>query len=207
MEWGDVVSTIEDVLTEMKADASLEEEALYGNTVWSHGVYSQEVVCHPGQYDNLPVLGLPAYDQNFHPIGFLNGEILYGLPTNAYVPPDFSASPSNVFMPSGFSQHGVQLDEDRPYVKKPLNAFMIFRKEQRPIIMKETNIRDSASVNAIVGKKWKSLTKEEQTSYFVEAEKERILHALHHPGWSFKHNYGKRKSKSRKNRKATDILK
>lgn len=30
---------------------------------------------------------------------------------------------------------------------------MIFRKEQRPIIMKETNIRDSASVNAIVGKK------------------------------------------------------
>lgn len=59
----------------------------------------------------------------------------------------------NVSVRSGCSQHGVQLDEDRPYVKKPLNAFMIFRKEQRPIIMKETNIRDSASVNAIVGKK------------------------------------------------------
>lgn len=54
---------------------------------------------------------------------------------------------------SGFTQHVSQLDEDRPYVKKPLNAFMIFRKEQRQIVMDETNIRDSASVNAIVGKK------------------------------------------------------
>lgn len=59
----------------------------------------------------------------------------------------------HVCVRSGFSQDGVQLEEDRPYVKKPLNAFMIFRKEQRPIIMKETNIRDSASVNTIVGKK------------------------------------------------------
>lgn len=36
---------------------------------------------------------------------------------------------------------------------------------------------------------WKSLTKEEQAKYFVAAEKERILHALQHPNWSFKHNY------------------
>lgn len=59
----------------------------------------------------------------------------------------------NICVHSGVSQHDEQLDEDRPYVKKPLNAFMIFRKEQRPIVMDETNIRDSASVNAIVGKK------------------------------------------------------
>lgn len=36
---------------------------------------------------------------------------------------------------------------------------------------------------------WKTLTKEEQATYFREAEKEKILHALQHPGWSFKHNY------------------
>lgn len=59
----------------------------------------------------------------------------------------------NVFAYRSFSQHGDQLDEDRPYVKKPLNAFMLFRKEQRPIVMDETKIRDSASINAIVGKK------------------------------------------------------
>lgn len=36
---------------------------------------------------------------------------------------------------------------------------------------------------------WKILTKEEQAKYFMAAEKERILHALQHPDWSFKHNY------------------
>lgn len=58
-----------------------------------------------------------------------------------------------MFTCSSFSQHGDEPDEDRPYVKKPLNAFMLFRKEQRPIVMDETKIRDSASINAIVGKK------------------------------------------------------
>lgn len=40
-----------------------------------------------------------------------------------------------------------------PYVKKPPNAFMMFRKEQRPLVMKETKIRDSAKVNTIIGQK------------------------------------------------------
>lgn len=44
-------------------------------------------------------------------------------------------------------------DENHRYIKKPLNAFMIFRKEQRPIVMAEQKIRDSATVNAIVGQK------------------------------------------------------
>lgn len=46
-----------------------------------------------------------------------------------------------------------QQEETQPYIKKPLNAFMLFRKEQRPIVMAEHNIRDSATVNAIVGQK------------------------------------------------------
>ncbi|XP_075895147.1 uncharacterized protein LOC142897026 [Nelusetta ayraudi] len=54
---------------------------------------------------------------------------------------------------------------------------------------------------------WKILTKEEQAKYFMAAEKERILHALQHPDWSFKHNYGKRKLRNRKNRKAIANLK
>lgn len=54
---------------------------------------------------------------------------------------------------SSFTQHFNKADENHPYVKKPLNAFMIFRKEQRPIVMAEQKIRDSATVNAIVGQK------------------------------------------------------
>lgn len=36
---------------------------------------------------------------------------------------------------------------------------------------------------------WKTLTKEQQATYFQAAEREKILHALQHPDWSFKNNY------------------
>lgn len=45
------------------------------------------------------------------------------------------------------------------------------------------------STSPFLNPQWKTLTKEEQATYFRAAEKERLLHALQHPGWSFKHNY------------------
>lgn len=36
---------------------------------------------------------------------------------------------------------------------------------------------------------WKNLTKDEQATYFRAAEKEKTLHALQHPDWTFKNNY------------------
>lgn len=44
-------------------------------------------------------------------------------------------------------------DEDEPYIKKPLNAFMLYKMEQRPKILSEVNIKQNATINAILGKK------------------------------------------------------
>lgn len=46
-----------------------------------------------------------------------------------------------------------QSDCNRQYVKRPPNAFMIYRKEQRPHVVAETNITDCAAVNKILGQK------------------------------------------------------
>lgn len=46
-----------------------------------------------------------------------------------------------------------QQDEDWPYVKKPLNAFMLYRQEQRANVAAELNIRDSATINKVLGQK------------------------------------------------------
>lgn len=42
---------------------------------------------------------------------------------------------------------------NEPYIKKPLNAFMIFRKEERENVMAEVKITDSATVNSILGRR------------------------------------------------------
>ena len=40
-----------------------------------------------------------------------------------------------------------------PYVKKPLNAFMLFMKEMRPKVIETCTLKESAAINQILGKK------------------------------------------------------
>ncbi|XP_075884703.1 transcription factor 7-like [Nelusetta ayraudi] len=78
---------------------------------------------------------------------------------------------------------------DLPYIKRPMNAFMIFRGEQRKKVIEDLNIRDSAAVNAVLGKMWRSLSKEEQAVFYEKARVEKELHSQQHPGWSATYNY------------------
>ena len=40
-----------------------------------------------------------------------------------------------------------------PYVKKPLNAFMLFMREQRQKVIEECTLKESAAINQILGRK------------------------------------------------------
>ncbi|KAL3996645.1 ataxin-7 [Sarotherodon galilaeus] len=95
-------------------------------------------------------------------------------------------------------------DDGRPYIKKPPNAFMLYLEEQRPKVVAELNMSGSAAVNAVVGARWKLLSKDEQAKYFDRAETERWRHTKEHPQWSTKDNYGKKRKRVR-NRSCTTV--
>lgn len=89
-------------------------------------------------------------------------------------------------------------DEDRkPHIKKPLNAFMLYMREERPNVVAMCKVKESSSINQILGQRWHSLTKEEQAKYYELARQERLLHAKLYPGWSARDNYGKKKKRKR----------
>lgn len=44
-------------------------------------------------------------------------------------------------------------EKKRNYVKKPLNAFMLFMKEMRPKVIAECTLRESSAINQILGRK------------------------------------------------------
>ncbi|XP_044220478.1 lymphoid enhancer-binding factor 1-like [Thunnus albacares] len=73
---------------------------------------------------------------------------------------------------------------------------MLYRREQRFNVVTQYNITDSAMINKILGEKWKSLSKEEQSKYYNEAEIEKQQHLLQHPEWSAKDNYGKKRKRN-----------
>uniref|UniRef100_A0ABD2X7W3 dTCF n=1 Tax=Trichogramma kaykai TaxID=54128 RepID=A0ABD2X7W3_9HYME len=95
-------------------------------------------------------------------------------------------------------------DKKKPHIKKPLNAFMLYMKEMRAKVVAECTLKESAAINQILGRRWHSLSREEQQRYYEAARHERQLHQQKYPGWSARDNYGygSKKKKRKKERSA-----
>uniref|UniRef100_M4ACM2 Transcription factor 7 like 1a n=1 Tax=Xiphophorus maculatus TaxID=8083 RepID=M4ACM2_XIPMA len=98
--------------------------------------------------------------------------------------------------PPSSSEHD-QEEERKPHIKKPLNAFMLYMREERPKVVAQCKVKESATINQILGQRWHSLSKEEQAKYYDLARKERLLHSKLYPNWSARDNYGKKKKRKR----------
>uniref|UniRef100_A0A3B4G289 Transcription factor 7-like 1-B n=1 Tax=Pundamilia nyererei TaxID=303518 RepID=A0A3B4G289_9CICH len=91
-------------------------------------------------------------------------------------------------------------DEDKKlHIKKPLNAFMLYMREERPKVVAMCKVKESSSINQILGQRWHSLTKDEQAKYYELARQERLLHSKLYPGWSARDNYVSMKTKEKEN--------
>ena len=100
---------------------------------------------------------------------------------------------------SAHGNHHGSGSEEKPdcYVKKPPNAFMLYMKEQREKVVAEGTLKESAAVNQILGKRWKSLGDKEKQVYFDKASEAKKLHMEKYPGWSCRENYRKRRKRVR----------
>ncbi|XP_052123918.1 protein pangolin, isoforms A/H/I/S-like isoform X3 [Frankliniella occidentalis] len=97
-------------------------------------------------------------------------------------------------------------DKKKPHIKKPLNAFMLYMKEMRQQVVSECTLKESAAINQILGRRWHSLSREEQGKYYEKARQERQLHMQLYPAWSARDNYGygAKKKKRKKERVPVD---
>ncbi|CDQ76146.1 unnamed protein product [Oncorhynchus mykiss] len=199
---------------------------------------------HPAELSPYYPLSPGGMGHMTHPLGWLPGQSMYGIPAGGFRPSYPAALAMNSSMSSlvasRFSPHmvpslqtsvphpaivstaikqeprdgnrhgcGVSMgdrekeEEKKPHVKKPLNAFMLYMKEQRPKVVAECTLKESAAINQILGRRWHSLSREEQSKYYDMARKERQLHSQLYPGWSARDNYGKRKKRKRDGRPET----
>ncbi|XP_077383960.1 uncharacterized protein LOC144022759 [Festucalex cinctus] len=146
--------------------------------------------------DQIQVNGTPMVLGHL-PIRVIIGQDSYQLAPVTYLLPALSPTPQT----SKSSQRKRTTEpQNKPYIKKPPNAFMLFMKEQRPIMQAQilnagAGPKDSATVNKILGQKWKSLTAGEQKKYFDESERLSQIHANMYPDWSYRENYGKKKKR------------
>ncbi|XP_057680961.1 uncharacterized protein LOC130908980 isoform X4 [Corythoichthys intestinalis] len=123
------------------------------------------------------------------PVGFMNGEILF-----EQVHPLMSAAPpQNIF--TTINTRKNENVRERPYIKKPPNAFMLFANKYREVVTMQLEKRDSASVHVALGKIWKLLPQADRDKYHEEADAQKRRHAQLYPRWSTCENYGKRRKR------------
>ncbi|XP_036832949.1 transcription factor 7-like 1-B isoform X3 [Oncorhynchus mykiss] len=198
---------------------------------------------HPAELSPYYPLSPGGMEHMTHPLSWLQGQSMYGIPVGGFRPSYPAAlalnSSMSSFVSSRFSPHmvpppqtsvphpaivstaikqeprdsnqhgrcavsmGDREEEKKPHVKKPLNAFMLYMKEQRPKVVAECTLKESAAINQILGRRWHTLSREEQSKYYDMARKERQLHSQLYPGWSARDNYGKRKKRKRDGRPET----
>ncbi|RVE66193.1 hypothetical protein OJAV_G00124430 [Oryzias javanicus] len=118
----------------------------------------------------------------------------------AAAPPAVKQEPgeSSCHQPGRRSASGApREDERRPHIKKPLNAFMLYMRDERPKVVSQCKVKESATINQILGQRWHSLSKDQQARYYELARKERLLHSKLYPNWSARDNYGKKKKRKR----------
>ncbi|CAG0919824.1 unnamed protein product [Notodromas monacha] len=87
---------------------------------------------------------------------------------------------------------------NKPHIKKPLNAFMLYMKEMRAKVVAECTLKESAAINQILGRRWHALSREEQAKYYDMARKERELHLQLYPGWTARESYAAKAIKKKK---------
>jgi len=90
------------------------------------------------------------------------------------------------------------------HIKKPLNAFMLYMREMRPVVQAECTLKESAAINQILGRRWHSLSREEQAKYYEKAREERQKHMAMYPNWNARDNYRYGQKKKRKRDKTDD---
>ena len=90
------------------------------------------------------------------------------------------------------------------HIKKPLNAFMLYMREMRPVVQAECTLKESAAINQILGRRWHGLSREEQAKYYEKAREERQKHMAMYPNWNARDNYRYGQKKKRKRDKTDD---
>ncbi|KAK5642120.1 hypothetical protein RI129_008287 [Pyrocoelia pectoralis] len=103
------------------------------------------------------------------------------------------------------NQDANNSEKKKPHIKKPLNAFMLYMKEMRAKVVAECTLKESAAINQILGRRWHSLSREEQAKYYEKARQERQLHMQLYPGWSARDNYGYGTKKKKRKKERTTV--